>query len=261
MPCTRLRELLDAGRTALGCWTSLADAAVVEMIAHAGFDYVSIDMEHSPLDLGAVMNLLRAATGCGISALVRPPAGDEGLVARVADMAPDGLYFPHVRHAADARRAVQQVRYAPLGQRGVSLHSRAARYGDVEDPVLHRRRVDAHLLVWVQIEEAGAVADIEQIVATEGIDICGLAPHDLARSLGCKPSPQDARFMEQVGRVATVVGRSDRVHLAVPATAFGLEGALALGARLVNVTDAAAVLTAGLRDRLSVARKALDAAR
>jgi 2-keto-3-deoxy-L-rhamnonate aldolase RhmA len=242
---------------ALGCWTSIADPAVVEMIANAGFDYVNIDMEHSPLNTETVINLIRTATGCGISSLVRVPEGDEGLLGRVAGMGPDGIFFPHVHSAADARRAVQRLRYAPLGSRGVSQHSRAARYGHVEDPFAHRQWVNRHLIVWIQIEESSAVDDIEGIVATEGIDVCGIAPHDLARSLGRKPSAEDALFMEYVERAAAVVGRSERVRLAVPATVFGLERALGLGAMLINLTDATAVLAGGLKDRLVTARNLL----
>ncbi len=251
MACRRLREKMAARQPAFGCWTSLSDPAVVEMIANAGFDYVSIDMEHSPLNLETVISHIRTAQSCGISALVRAPGSDPGLIGRVVDMGPDGIYIPHVHSADDARRAVGITKFAPVGDRGATLHSRAAGYGTADPD--YKRRVNEHLILWLQIEEESAVDDIESITATPGVDVCGIAPHDLARSLQCKANANDERLMAAVRRVVAVVKARDSIRLAVPATVFGVDGALALGADLVNVTDATQVLATGLRDRLRIA--------
>ena len=218
------------------------------MIANAGFDYVSIDMEHSPLNLETVIAHIRTAQSCGISALVRAPGGAPGLLGRVIDMGPDGVYIPHVHSAEEAARAVEATRFAPLGARGATLHSRAAGYG-TGDPD-YKKRVNEHLILWLQIEESTAVDDIENIAATPGIDVCGIAPHDLARSLQCKADSSDARLMASVRRVVDVVKARDSIRLAVPATVFGVAGALELGADLVNLTDSTQVLANGLRERL-----------
>lgn len=257
MPCTRLRDKLRNHEVAFGCWTGLTDPAVVEIIAHAGYDYVNIDLEHSPIDTENVAHMLRAAQACGISALVRVPEGDEGLIARVADMAPDGIYMPHIADAAAARHAVSLVKYAPLGNRGASQHSRVARYGAEaqagEMPAM-RRAVNEHLIVWAQIEEKSAIDDIAAIAATPGIDVCGIAPHDLARALGCAASADEPALMEGARRVAAAVRQSGRCYLSVPQTVFGLPTALAMGAQLINIADAAGVMMAGLRERCATAR-------
>lgn len=248
MSCSRLREKMAARKTAFGCWTSLSDPAVVEMIANAGFDYVSIDMEHSPLDLETVISHIRTAQSCGISALVRAPGSDPGLINRVANMGPDGIYIPHVHSGEDAKRAVDITRFSPVGNRGVTRNSRAAQYGSADLDFM--RQVNEHLILWLQIEERTAIDDIENITAIPGVDVCGIAPHDLARSLQCKADAKDERLMASVRRVVDVVKARDSLRLAVPATVFGVDGALALGADLVNVTDANQVLTAGLRNQL-----------
>src|SRR5436190_24377150 len=116
MACPRLRNMLDADKPAFGLWISIADPAVVEIVAYAGFDYVNIDMEHTTLELSMVENMCRAASACGISALVRVPENNAKAILRVVELGPDGIVVPRIRDAEDARRAVLAAKYAPLGE-------------------------------------------------------------------------------------------------------------------------------------------------
>ncbi len=256
MPSRRLRDKLATGKTAFGVWVGMCEPAVIEIVAAAGYDYLSIDMEHSPLNTETVISLLRTATACDISALVRIPAGDHGMLQRVVDMGPDGIYVPHIHSLKEAEEAVQAAKYAPMGARGASLYSRVAEYGVApEKDRNYKDRVNQEMLLWLQIEEKTAVEDIERIAATPGVDICGLAPHDLSRSLGCKGDRNDPVLMAAAQRVAKAVKANKGVYLAAPATVFGVDGAIALGAGLCNVTDAAGALMVGLRQALPKADK------
>jgi 2-keto-3-deoxy-L-rhamnonate aldolase RhmA len=152
--CTRLRKLIDMDQPGFGLWVCLADPAVVEIAAYAGYDFVNIDLEHSSLDLPGVANMLRAATACGISALVRIPGNDANMILRVVELGPDGIIIPHIHDAQDARRAVTAAKYAPLGDRGMSAATRSARYGiDEADFLSYTARINRELIIYGQIED------------------------------------------------------------------------------------------------------------
>ncbi|OMQ15718.1 hypothetical protein A7K94_0207555 [Modestobacter sp. VKM Ac-2676] len=104
---------------ALGTWLKLPATEVVELVALAGFDFVVIDLEHSPLDLESAFRLIGTALHTGVSPVVRVPGLDPGLVQRVLDAGAEGVMVPHVDTVEQARAAAAAVRFPPLGARGV----------------------------------------------------------------------------------------------------------------------------------------------
>src|SRR5262245_10759262 len=106
-------------------------------------------MEHSALDLQMTANMLRAATACNISALVRVPGNDADMILRVVQLGPDGILIPHVQNAQDARRAVTAAKYAPVGDRGMSAATRSSRYGvDGTDFLSYAGRINRELIIF-----------------------------------------------------------------------------------------------------------------
>jgi 4-hydroxy-2-oxoheptanedioate aldolase len=264
MPCLRLRNMIDANQPAFGLWVSIADPAVVEIAAYAGYDYVNIDMEHTGLDLPLVENMLRAASAAGISALVRVPGNDPNVILRVAEIGPDGLFIPHVRNAEDARAAVRAAKYAPIGDRGISGSTRAARYGlDSGDFATYAARINRELIIHAQIEDQSALDDIEAIAAVEGLDVCGTAPSDLARTLGITGSRNDPRLGAAIRHVADTIRRVGKAKLAVPIMHpnFDLEtkDVVALGAVMISAGSATKALFAGFKENVRRAREGLKA--
>jgi len=238
MACARLRERLSAGQQAFGCWTSSPDPALIDLIAQAGFDYVNIDMEHAPNTLESVQGLLYAAQANGISALVRPPDMLPSSLQRVVDLGPDGVYLPHAASAAEVAEAIAAMKFAPAGTRSASLGSRAARLGRATvDVERYKTETNRHLITWVQIEDAEAVREIEAIASVPGVDICGIAPLDLSRSLGCRAHVDDPVLQAAVAKVAAALRAHPNVHLAIPAVVFGAQRAIELGATVVNVAE------------------------
>lgn len=181
MPSTKLsfRARLRAGESLVGSIVTMPLASVAEIVADAGFDWLWIDMEHGPLDLTTVEAILRARGSA--AGIVRAPANDPVWIKRILDTGAEGVLLPHVSSAAEARAAVEAAYYPPRGKRSFGV-SRAHGYGPRMNDYLGSS-ID-ETTVMVQIEDATAVANIDEILATDGIDAAVIGPFDLSGSLG-----------------------------------------------------------------------------
>ena len=127
------RQLLLAhgAKAPIGTWVSSASPIVAEAVGCAGFDWGVLDMEHAPVDLMRLLQLLQAVGNTKMVPVVRVPWNDAVTVKRVLDVGAQTLLFPMIQNADEARRAVAATRYPPEGVRGMAGGSRAARFGTV----------------------------------------------------------------------------------------------------------------------------------
>ena len=177
------RSIVDAGNTARGTVITSTDSALCELAADCGFDFVWIDLEHSPLAVTDVSHLVMALRGTGCASFVRVPWNVNYLLKPVLDLAPAGVIVPMVNSGEEARKAVAACRY-PIdgGERGFALR-RADGYGKMPlgEYLEHARREP---LVIVQVEHREAVENIDEILATPGVDSICVGPFDLSASYG-----------------------------------------------------------------------------
>lgn len=131
MRANRVKRIMRQGGLALVSHVGFADPAVIEIIALAGFDGAFIDMEHTGFDLHLVGEMIRVADLTGVTPIVRVPENNAKLILRVLDMGAQGIQVPHIEGLEGAKRAVQAVRYPPVGQRGGAGSTRAAGYGSI----------------------------------------------------------------------------------------------------------------------------------
>jgi 2-dehydro-3-deoxyglucarate aldolase len=174
------RDLL-AGRTLIGCWSSLANPITTEVLGLAGFDWLLLDGEHAPNDVGTFIPQLMALKDSRSAPVVRPPWNDAVVIKRLLDSGFYNFLVPFVESEAEARRAVAATRYPPAGIRGVSVSQRHNRYGTVPD---YLATVNDNVCVLVQIESGPGLAAIDAIAAVDGIDGIFVGPSDLAAALG-----------------------------------------------------------------------------
>src|SRR5579859_1649167 len=172
---------MASGGLALGVSLTIADPFVAEVIGGAGFDFVLIDAEHSPISIDRLQMMLIALRSSESTALVRPAANDPALIKQILDLGAEGLIVPEVDDAASCAAAVAAARYPPLGRRGFGPR-RAARLDGGRPAYL--ARADAEIAVLVMIESATAVADIDAILKTPGLDGIMVGPADLAVTMG-----------------------------------------------------------------------------
>lgn len=177
------RQLLrSAGsKPPIGTWISSASPIVAEAMGHAGFDWGVVDMEHAPLEVMHVLQLLQALGNTRMVGVVRVPWNDAVMVKRVLDAGATTLLFPFVQNAAEAARAVAATRYPPQGHRGMSGMSRASKFGTVPNYLNH---ANAGIGVIAQLETPQALEQLEAIAAVEGVDALFIGPADLSAHMG-----------------------------------------------------------------------------
>jgi 2-keto-3-deoxy-L-rhamnonate aldolase RhmA len=210
----RVKKLIREGKLAIGTFVELADPQMVEIIGLAGYDAAFIDMEHSNFDLPLVGEMIRSADLVGITSIVRVPGDDTGSILRLLDMGAEGLFIPHVEGIEGAKRAVEEVRYAPLGRRGAAGGSRAARFGTVSWEE-HTRQSNEEILLVVMTEDAKGIDDIEKIAALDGIDLVAIGPMDFSEYMGIR-DPNDPRLKNRLKELSDQVKKIGKAKLALP---------------------------------------------
>ena len=182
LPRNRLKAALQEGRHQLGIWNALGGNTVPEMVAGAGFDWVLVDGEHSPIGATDVLPALQAIGQYpDVSAVVRVASNDTVLIKRVLDMGALSLMVPYVQTAAEAQAAVDAMRYGPRGVRGLAGVTRATRYGRAQD---YPNRAEQELCLIVQVETALGVENLDEIAAVDGVDAIFVGPADLSATMG-----------------------------------------------------------------------------
>ncbi|MDO8282170.1 MAG: aldolase/citrate lyase family protein [Thermodesulfovibrionia bacterium] len=176
-----LKQKLINNRLTVGSWITLADTAVAEIMARSGFDWLTIDMEHSAITVGRAQELIRVIELNGVVPLVRVGENNATMIKRVMDAGAHGVIVPMVNTREDAERAVASVKYPPEGKRGVGL-ARAQGYGFEFDR--YRKWAHAESIVVVQIEHIDAVNNLEEILTVKGVDASIIGPYDLSASMG-----------------------------------------------------------------------------
>jgi 4-hydroxy-2-oxoheptanedioate aldolase len=248
----RMKAKMARGEPALGCSLMFPSPQLVEMLGHAGFDWVLLDMEHGSLSPADVEVMAMAADAVGLTAIARPRSNGAADIQAMMDRGVAGVQVPHVNSAADARRAVSAVKFGPGAARGLAAGTRPDRWGLGARMPDFTAQANAHSLVCVQIEHAEAVANIEEILAVEGVDVVFIGPSDLSQSMGFPGDPGAPPV------AAAIEGSLARIRAAgrtpgMPATAESLPGVIASGCRYIY-THLPRLLGAGARGFLSRAR-------
>jgi 2-keto-3-deoxy-L-rhamnonate aldolase RhmA len=205
----RLKHRLRAKEIALGSWITLDSAAIAEIMAAAGFDWVVVDLEHSVIDLSGAASLIRTIDLCGAAPLVRLTSNDQDQIKRVMDAGAHGIVVPMVNSAEEAAHAVAATRYAVAGSRGVGL-ARAQGYGATYPDYLHWQ-VDGPVVI-VQIEHRDAITRLEEILTVRGVDGFLIGPYDLSCSMGIPGEFERSEFVDAIAHIREVGQR-----LGVPA--------------------------------------------
>lgn len=246
-----MKEMIQRGEPALGLSLMFPSPQLVEMAAYAGFDWVLIDCEHGSIGLADVEVMAMAADASGITAIARPRSNDPADIQSVMDRGVKGVQVPHVNCKADAERAVAAVKFGPGAARGLAVGTRPDRWGLGARMPDFAARANAQSLVCVQIEHQQAVANIDEILTVEGIDVFFIGPSDLSQSMGHpgnpKAPPVAAAIEQTLARIRTA-GKAP----GMPATADNLAEVVGSGC-LYIYNHLPRVLGAGARAYLAKA--------
>lgn len=174
------------GGVPLGTWLKLPAVESAEIIAHAGFDFVVVDLEHAPLNLETAYRLVGVSAALGVTPLVRVPDHTPSTIQKILDAGAHGVLVPHVDTPEQARRVARAARFPPRGDRGAGGTSRAGRWGTL-NAADYLERGNRTLCI-PQLESEEAVRNAEAILAFEDVDAIFVGTADLAQSKGMTPT-------------------------------------------------------------------------
>ena len=157
----------------LGTWLMAAAPATAEALGYSGFDFLVVDMEHVPIEVSDLAQILRAIGCTPAEAVVRLAWNDQVLVKRVLDAGAQTIMLPFVQTAEEASRAVSFAKYPPEGVRGVAAVHRGSRFGRVSD---YLKRANDEIAVIVQLETPEAMERLPEIAAADGVDALSSDP-------------------------------------------------------------------------------------
>ena len=152
-------------------------------------------MEHSQIDINNLLNLIIAIQGRKLKAYVRVGSNDSSIIKKVLDSGADGIIIPQINNVDEAKRAINNVRYSPVGARGLGL-ARAQGYGFGLENYLKEKAKYIELIV--QIEHYKGIENLHQILSLDGLDGSFLGPYDLSASIEVPGQFDSKKFKDLV---------------------------------------------------------------
>jgi 4-hydroxy-2-oxoheptanedioate aldolase len=176
-----VKRALKAGQPSVGTWLSLGSITAARFMARAGFDWLTIDIEHSLVDWETATHMFASIADAGCTALARVPSNRHDHIKRVLDNGAHGIVVPMVNTRDEALAAVSAVKYPPAGNRSVGGSVHALNFDtNANDYYAH---ANDELLIVLQCEHIQAVEDADTIFSVPGIDAIFVGPNDLAASM------------------------------------------------------------------------------
>ena len=179
----KLKEKLINGHSVIGPFCKISSTSLVEISALAGFDFVIIDMEHGPVSIESVQNLLNAAQSHGLQVVVRIRENSPSNILQILDIGVQSIQVPQINNALDAQKVVNSSYYYPKGDRGMCRYVRSASYSKLNKNK-YFDSANSEILTIVHIEGIDGINNLKEIMAIDDIDVIFLGPYDRSQSCG-----------------------------------------------------------------------------
>jgi len=204
-----LKSRLQSGEVTCGAFLQLGSHISAEILSRAEFDWLIVDMEHSPVDLDSLLRQLQAIGNSPTCApIVRAPGNDPATIKRILDAGALGIMIPHVNTAAEARAAVAACKFPPEGIRGAALSPRAAGFGQSDSDFFARS--NAQTIVIASVETSEARQNLDEILKTPNLDGVFVGSMDLAVNMGCGSNPDCEEVQAAIAEIEFKVAASDK---------------------------------------------------
>ena len=248
----RLWEIWASGRHVNNGWLGIPSSHSAEVMAHTGFDSLTVDLQHGAIDYAGALPMLTAISTTPVVPLARPASLDPPQIMKLLDAGAYGIICPMIDTPEDARRLVEACRYPPIGQRSFGPTRAAMAQG----PDFNTDEANRQVVVIGQVETPLSLSNLDAILATEGLDGVYVGPSDLtlSRGLGANGDSTDPQFLGHLARVverARVHGRHTGMHCASGAQAKRM---VDMGFDFVTVGSDTGLIGEAGRGRLALVR-------
>ena len=249
----RLRQLWAEDKPVVNGWLAIPNGFSAEVMAHQGWDSLTIDLQHGVIDYGQLLPMLQAVSTTPTVPVVRVPWLEPGILMKVLDAGAYGVICPMINTREDAQKLVHYTHYAPQGTRSFGP-IRASLYGGPDYP----EHANKTIVTFAMIETVQALDNLDSILSVEGLDAIYIGPSDLSLSMGCKPvfddvEPKAQQAIEHIVARAKAHGVVAGIHNGRADVARARVG---LGFRFVTRGSDARLLAAGSQELLQAMRAA-----
>ncbi|MFC2016552.1 HpcH/HpaI aldolase/citrate lyase family protein [Chloroflexota bacterium] len=207
-------KLLTSDHPLLGSFIGIPSPPLIEMLGHAGYDFVVLDAEHGAFSEESIEDCLRAAMAVNVPCIVRIAELEAKLIQYALDSGADGIQVPCIETPSQANMVVQFSHFPPVGKRGYGSTTRAAAFGFRPRPQV-RDAAQRELIVNIQIESKAGVENLPAILETKGVDVVFIGTSDLSMDYGYE-SPGDSAMMPLLEKVISAIvsiGKIAGIHV------------------------------------------------
>lgn len=247
-----VKDRLKNHETVFGTFYKLNSPIATEMLGWAGFDFIVVDCEHSPIGYESTENIIRTAENVGLSTIVRVPSASEENIFHALDSGAVGVQIPNLTSVEQFRESVSACKYFPAGTRGLSRGTRNAMFGlwnEAEKPYV--QAANDKSLVVVHIENKEMAERVEEICQIPEIDVVFVGPADMSQSLGIPGKSKDPRVVEIALHVIETAERYGKAG-GIAAGKDNMDMYIQHGARYIMYSSDAALFAGALKNAVSL---------
>lgn len=249
-----LHKHFAAGGKAVNGWCALPSPVTAEIMARAGFDMMTVDLQHGLIDYQLALTMLQVLQGLPAPVLARVPWNEPGILMKCLDAGFAGVICPMINTVADARALVQSTRYAPMGSRS---------FGPTRANMVHGasyvKTANRSVLVFAMIETREALGNLEAILSVEGIDGVYVGPSDLGLSLGFEPTldPSAPEVLQAIAAIAARTKAAGRLAGIHTGSAAMIARVFAQGFDFASLLTDARMFTTAIASQLATLRQTI----
>lgn len=247
-----LKSIWARGEAVINGWLAIPSAFSAEVMAHQGFDSLTVDMQHGVVDYQTAVTMLQAISTTATIPLARVPWHDPGLIMKILDAGVYGVICPMINTRGQAEALVRACKYPPVGYRS---------YGPVRASIYagpdYGDRANENVLVIPMIETQEALKNLDDILSVPGVDAAYVGPADMSLALGCRPrlDQTDPPVVEAQQKVVTACKRHGVVAgIHNNTTAYALK-MIADGFQFVTVASDSRFLAAKASEETAALRR------
>ncbi len=177
-----LKEKMKSDRPIIGTWSTINSTILVETLASSGLDFVIIDYEHGPFEIGRTSDYVNACTAYGCSPIIRIPKNSDWMSLQVLDQGAHGIVIPSVKDLKTVDTFIDKIKYAPIGRRGFSPYTKSGKFSNRD--LNYKENANNSFLSIIIIENVEGVNNIDSILENPYVDIIYFGAYDLSQDLG-----------------------------------------------------------------------------
>ena len=252
MRANTIRQTIQSGQPVINGWLAMASSYSAEILGHAGFDSITVDLQHGMIGIDAALPMFQALSATPTIPLARVPWNEPSQIMRLLDSGAYGIICPMISTVADAESFVMSCRYPPRGNRSFGP-ARGLLYGGSD----YYPHAEKEILAIGMIETVQGLDNLDQILAVEGLDGVYVGPNDLALALGCVPKSESEEKVV-VDAVAHICQRTRAANKIAGIFCSGGEAAarrIQEGFQMVTPGNDSALLANAARAAIATARR------